>query len=377
MIVSPYLRDLRIIDVIMDGGGRGMPYRVVDDDDRLYFLKAFNKPKIIMDLTDDAMRREQKEICRAFERKQENLYMSSSTAQAECDELVTFHDFFNYRGVYYAVYDYIDLVGGGDLDHEGLHTRVFLLADAAAGLARLHAFGVYHGDVKPANIAVYRGYDDREGKDGQPALRGKLIDYDGGCLLKEPPPLAFRLLDFDDVYAAPEFLKFLSGEPGISLSPAMDVFALSMTAARVLVGDLPFEPVEAIAGGADPMSHLKLGDLPPPLSALVVRGLSLDPAARPTAKDFGDQLSNWLGRRPVSARTRQKLSPVRYTPTARPRRGSQISAEPVERLVRSAPAGGSRTGAIPGSRVRPRSVPHAGASATRLPPPIPRRLTDD
>ncbi len=299
-VVSPYLRELTIIEMMIEAGGRAMAYKAHDAEDREYFLKAFVRPKMNKELIDDRLLREQADICRAFERKQESLYMEASKAQIDCEELVRFYDFFPYRGVYYTVYDFIVKAGVGELDREGLHTKVLVLSDAAAGLARLHKHGILHGDVKPDNILTYRGIDDREGKQGEPALRGKLIDYDGGCLITDPPSLGHRLLDFDDIFAAPEFIRFIEGAQDVKLDPKMDVFSLSMTAARILVGSLPIEPVEGVAKGAAPLEFLKLGELPPPISGLIVRGLAIDPSLRPSAAEFHSILATWLGRRAVS-----------------------------------------------------------------------------
>jgi len=308
-IVSPYLRELTISDILIDAGGRAMPYKAYDADERYFFVKAFNKPRIIKDLLDDAKLREQAEVCRAFERKQESLYMASSRAQADCDELVHFFDFFPYRGVYYAVYDFVGQVGSGELEREGLNTKVLLLADAAAGLARLHTFGILHGDVKPANVVICRGVDDRPGKEGQKALRGRLIDYDGGCLIAAPPPVRYRLLDFDEVYASPEFLRFLHHSPDVQLAPSMDMFSLAMTAARVLLGQLPMNAVEALISGVQPRTLLPLDALSQPVLAdLIDRGLSLAADKRPTAAEFHETLSRWLGRKATSTHSKQAAS---------------------------------------------------------------------
>lgn len=316
IIVSPYLRDLHITEVLIDAGGRAAPSKAYDADDRCFFVKAFNKPKIAVGLENDAMIKAQTDLCRAFERKQAGLYVQAAKAQVDCDELVSFFDFFQYRGVYYAVFEFIDQIGAGQIEREGLHTRGMIIADAAAGLARLHGCKLFHGDVKPGNILVYQGTDGRAGKEGQKALRGKLIDYDGGCLLTDPPDLRFRLLDFDEVYAAPEFISFLQKAPGSTLDHKMDIFALALTTARILVGKLPMNAVDGLAMGTDPKVLLGLADLPLVLSDLIARGVSLDPAVRPTAMEFHDVIWAWLGRKQVAAKSRQKATTSWFDPLA-------------------------------------------------------------
>ena len=54
--------------------------------------------------------------------------MRASDAQAGCGELAAFHDFFQFRGVYYTVFDFVERAGSGDISAEGLHVRVFALA---------------------------------------------------------------------------------------------------------------------------------------------------------------------------------------------------------------------------------------------------------
>jgi serine/threonine protein kinase len=360
-IVSPYLRELRISDILIDAGGRAMPYKAYDAEEKRFFLKAFNKPRIIKDLLDDIKIKEQAELCIAFERKQEALYMASSRAQADCDELVQFFDFFPYRGVYYAVYDFVGHVDAEELDREGLDTKVLVLADAAAGLARLHAFGILHGDVKPANLLLYRGADDRTGKEGHKAARAKLIDYDGGCLMAAPPPLRYRLLDFDEVYASPEFLRFLKHAPDVQLASSMDVFSLAMTAARVLLGQLPMNAVEALINGVQPKDLLQLETLPQPaVGDLITRGLSLDPEKRPTAIEFRETLSQSVGRNATWTRsmTKSLLNVITGLRKQRTQPQDEVVAAPSVPLRRSGQHGVGPEGSTTYPGQRP---PDAGA----------------
>ena len=378
-IVSPYLQELAVATVLADAGARASAFKAHNLNRTPFFVKAFNKPKIIKGLLDENIRREKIELCRIFEKKQHALYMRASEAQEDCHELARFFDFFNCEGVYYAVYEYVEQVGSDGLDREKQPTQVMVLADAASGLARLHAFGILHGDVKPANIILYRGEDDREGRVGQPALRGKLIDYDGGCHLSDIPPVGARLLDFDEVYAAPEFQRFLAEDRSVKMDTSMDVFAFAMTAAHVLTGDMPMEAVKSLVDGAEPQALLKLKGLPPAIAEIIVRGVAIDPAQRPKALDLASALSNWLGRRHVASKSRQRTGVAWYDPllAPRPRRTETQYAEKPVVTPRKTPTP-TTTGpysSLPGTRKRSARVPRL-EDMDGDPAPV-RRLTDD
>ena len=182
--------------------------------------------------------------------------------------------------------------------------------------------------MKPDNILLYKGKDDRLGNEGESILRGKLIDYDGGCLISDPPALRYRFLDFDEVFAAPEFLQFLKGNVS-ELSPAMDVFAFAMTCARVLVRSLPMNAGEDIAKGANPKELLGLNskDIPAPIGDLIVSGLAIDPAPRPTALDFHKRLSDWLGRRKVGKDSQEGNASSWITPQFPKKKRSFVQSE--------------------------------------------------
>jgi serine/threonine protein kinase len=77
-------------------------------------------------------------------------------------------------GYLFLVMEFIDGQTLGELieaqvsAHEGL----LLLADICAGLAALHAVGIVHRDVKPANIMI-----EPTGLEGGPAKRARLMDF--------------------------------------------------------------------------------------------------------------------------------------------------------------------------------------------------------
>jgi hypothetical protein len=101
-------------------------------------------------------------------------------------------------------------------------TAVPIAGDVLAGLASLHARGVVHRDVKPANVLVRRQ-----------DLHVKLSDFglalDLGALRSRPGAVGGT-----PAYMAPEVV---AGEPA---QPAADVFALGVTLFEMLTGQLPW-----------------------------------------------------------------------------------------------------------------------------------------
>ena len=168
----------------------------------------------------------------------------------------------------------------------------------ASALDYLHAQGVIHRDVKPANVL----------RDG----RGQLCLFDFGSASVEGmqalPQDAERLAELlerrDSIttaagvivgtpeYFAPEQMR------GGAIGPATDIYALGMTAYELLTGQLPFTGetmwqvlAQVAEREAPPASQLR-NDLPAPASAVVARALSKVPAQRyPTAQAFAQALA--------------------------------------------------------------------------------------
>ncbi|MBO0715585.1 MAG: serine/threonine protein kinase, partial [Acidimicrobiales bacterium] len=147
-----------------------------------------------------------------------------------------------------------------------------ILADAAAGLAYVHAAGIIHRDLKPENILVERL--------GTPTQSARVTDF--GIARS---PAATELTRTDQLlgttgYLAPELVA------GRAATPAVDVYSLGVLSYELVTGRRPFD---ADHPGAVLRAHL---DAEPARPAQMDDGtwrivsacLAKDPARRPTAE---------------------------------------------------------------------------------------------
>lgn len=145
--------------------------------------------------------------------------------------------------------------------------------EVLAGLAPLHAHGLVHCDVKPANVLMR--------DDGV-----KLIDFGIARPLNRPSAGPTSIGSLHSM--SPEQLR------GDGLTPASDVFAVGVILYQALTGRVPFagETPAAVAaahaaGPPRPPAQL-VADVPSQLDAAVVQALSLDPAHRFTTAEAMD-----------------------------------------------------------------------------------------
>jgi serine/threonine protein kinase len=149
-------------------------------------------------------------------------------------------------------------------------------AKVADALADAHQLGVVHRDVKPANILITRF--------GEPAL----ADF-GTAVLAETRESSITF-ELTPAYAAPEM--FHHGRP----VPASDVYGLCATLYALMAGRPPrwregHQPsmISVVDMFAEPVPDLP--GIPIELTALLRRGMSNDPSARPTAAALRDELA--------------------------------------------------------------------------------------
>ncbi|MCW8137546.1 MAG: serine/threonine protein kinase [Planctomycetota bacterium] len=190
-----------------------------------------------------------------------------------------------------APYLALELVAGRDLE-AALAARppgqpmlpeeaVFILERVARALTAVHALGIVHRDVKPANVLI--------------TAEGEVKLTDFGIAL--PREASVRVTGPDEIvgtvhYLAPEVLA-----SDKSTSPAADLYALGALAWRLFTGELLFQgrPVKDVLVAhmreAPPPLATRCPDLDPGTAALVDRLLAKAPEDRPTAAGVAEALA--------------------------------------------------------------------------------------
>ena len=182
-------------------------------------------------------------------------------------------------------------VGNGNLQDRiekeeqlDLETAVKVCVQVAAGLDALHAQGLFHRDVKPANILL--------DEDGTAYITdfGLAKDSQGSLLTR--PGQALGSLD----YMSPEQIR------SEEVSAASDVYALGCVMWECLCGTPPFADRQ---GMRVLWAHLqdmpanpseKRPDLPPEVDTAIMGALAKDPTERPqSASEFARALQSAAG----------------------------------------------------------------------------------
>ncbi len=264
--VGPYR-----IDAVLGVGGMGHVYRATGPDGQAVALKL-----IKADLArDDVFRRR-------FARE------ARIAREVRHPHVVPVLDQSEHEGVPYLAQRYIS---GGNLadmiEKQGrleFATAVGICEQVASGLDALHSQGLFHRDVKPANILV---------DDGGTAYItdfGLAKDSQGSLLTR--PGQALGSLD----YMAPEQIR----SEEITLSA--DVYGLGCVMYESLCGAPPFADRQGMrvlwAHLQDPpTSPAELrSDLPDGVSAAILTALEKDPAERQgSASEFAGQLRSAFG----------------------------------------------------------------------------------
>jgi serine/threonine protein kinase, bacterial len=176
----------------------------------------------------------------------------------------------------------MDLVSDGDLTRLGPTPldpvrAATVLAEVADGLGAVHAAGVIHCDLKPANVLV----ELREDGSAQP----KLTDF-GVSRLLSGTVTATQTVFGSPGYLAPEVAS------GRRPTPAADVYALGVMLYDFLTGRHPFvaeHPIALLRAHAMDPVPVPTG-LPDELLQLMLAMLDKAPAGRPRAVEVADHL---------------------------------------------------------------------------------------
>jgi serine/threonine protein kinase len=228
------------------------------------------------------------------------------------------------RRVPYTVYEHLD---GEDLAVRLARTGPLPFADVGVivlqtcrALARAHALGVLHRDVKPENLFVTTDQDGR--------LLVKMVDFGVAQVLGDvvtDRPLVGTL-----EYMAPEVL-LAEGEPDVR----SDLYSVGVVAYECVTGHVPFHAdnvaqlVLALSSGERPSVCAARADAPPELGRWFDRALARDREQRfSDAKETAEALREAL--RSARARTTATIA----SKPERPRRrvtsivleGDRISA---------------------------------------------------
>jgi serine/threonine protein kinase len=202
-------------------------------------------------------------------------------AQLNHPNLITLYDgYVGGDGPAYLVLEFVDgpdlssRLADGPLPEPLVREVGAQLADA---LAYVHAHGLVHRDVKPANILL--------GGDGSGRVRARLSDFGIVRMIGRPQVTSVNLTIGTAYYLAPEQAR------GSAVGPPADVYALGLVLLEALTGERAFagpmhEALAARLTGAPPIPD----GLPAPWPALLAAMTATDPADRPDAATVARQL---------------------------------------------------------------------------------------
>jgi serine/threonine protein kinase len=213
-----------LVDVL-GRGGMGVVYRARQKNlDRLVALKT-----VLVSRMSDA-----RDLAR-FEQE------AIAAARLKHPNIVAAYDFGRHAG---RVYFVMELVEGESLDQLIARrgrldeaTTWGLVRQAAAGLAHATAAGVVHRDVKPANLLLVAPPEGSPLPPGMPMV--KLADL-GVALLKGDHQRDTRITMTGATVGSPQYMAPEQLE-GSDVDHRADIYALGVSAFRMLVGVTPFD----------------------------------------------------------------------------------------------------------------------------------------
>lgn len=250
------------IERVLGQGAMGTVYRARDLDlDRLVAVKVSRVQSRLDVGGEDRLRREAQALARLVH-----------------PNVIAIHEIGQHEGRAFVAMEYVD---GPTLDAwvaQG-HTVseiVRILVGAARGLAAAHAVGLVHRDVKPANIFVAAG----TAKIGDFGL----VRYGAGDEVRAPAEgseLEMTLSVAGSILGTPAYMapEQLRGEVA---TEASDQFSFCVTMYEALYGKRPFTgaTLAELRDAFDRPVTAASSTVPSWIAAVVLRGLSVDPAQR-------------------------------------------------------------------------------------------------
>ncbi|MFG2038095.1 protein kinase [Dactylosporangium sp. NPDC048998] len=173
-----------------------------------------------------------------------------------------------------APYVVMELVTGRSLEQAGPLPPAQMLrvgAHLADALAAVHARGLVHRDVKPANVMLTDG-------------GAKLVDFGISAIAGDHSDRQDEILG-TPAYLAPERLR------GLPTTAATDVYALGLLLYRALTGRFPWPAQTTTIGVIAAHRHARPEPLPPglvpePVARAIARCLAKAPEHRPSAAEM-------------------------------------------------------------------------------------------
>lgn len=179
---------------------------------------------------------------------------------------------------------------------------VSAVSDVARALEEAHGRGIVHRDVKPDNVLVV------ESVDRASATTCKLIDY--GLARAAVAPRE-RFIAGTPVYMSPEYLRLHVGP-----TPALDVWALAVSAFEMLTGKLPFDGdspshvLETIFFSPFPVASKIRPDIPSAFDTWFAKACAKEPKDRfQSASESARTLAEALGSSASSVISERRLVP--------------------------------------------------------------------
>lgn len=250
-------------------GGMGMVYRALDRELGETIAVKTLRPELLQDPT-------------LIERFKSEIRLARHITDKH---VVRTHDFGERDGVCYLTMEYVEGITVRELldtrGKLGIGPTLAIATQLAQSLQAAHEQGVIHRDIKPQNLLL-----DREG--GLKVMDFGIARLAGGTSGLTEVGMAIGTPD----YMSPEQML------GETVTEGSDLYSMGVVLFECLTGRLPFianSPMALIAKTlhGEPPDPVSLNpEIPPPLSALVLRLLAKPPSQRPAgAAELGRLLA--------------------------------------------------------------------------------------